>query len=848
MAELIVLEEEKNEEILSEKEEKLQKFFLTHACEDYEQELQNADWDLFYQISTMREGILNWYPFEKNSTMLHLNGGFGALTGLLARKAGKLTVLESSLRRAECIAKRYEANSNIIILVGDDEKLLPEEKFDYIVAEQTINTTVEVERLLKKWIPFLKENGKLLFVCENRFGMKYWCGVPDLQLQKPFAGIRGKGESERITRKSLLATLEQCRLIKGWKLYYPFPDARLPQAVYTDEYLPQASVRDRVIPYYTPEERRSLVCPENEISDALIANGAFHLFSNSFLVECGTQNAVSDIMFAALSTDRGREHGFATVITSGDMVQKKALYKEGEKSLKLLHRNQQELKAHGVCCVEEVFSEDTIEMPYIKEKTLIAHVKELFAKDKTQVEQIFDCLYEAIQQSSEEVPFSQCLIRDKRLNERNAGIILRRAYIDMIPYNSFYKDGQIIFFDQEFVREYFPAKYVLFRALRYTYIYIPEAEKLLPLKYFKEKYGLTEIWQVFEQEEARFVEDNRNYEMLSAFYQWANVEEKEIDANVERLLGSGQYALPEFKRSRRDLSIFYKDKKLAAIKKTELGILKEFVRVCEENDLSYCAFYGTMLGAVRHKGYIPWDDDVDVAMPREDYDRLVALAPEVFQEPYFLQTPENDTECFYGGYCKLRNSNTTGIEKRNAGHTCNQGIWIDILPLDYIPEDAKQREEQKKRILLFQRLLLKKTYPEKKVLWDLNDVDEADYLRFSHNFSREYLCRQLHDTFLEGAGQACTKVAVLARYWGNRDYTEYESKDFEFLIPWKYEDMMLYLPVGYENCLIKDYGTDYALYPMEADRLPHHKAIFDTQKPYIDYLKETGYNKEIGKV
>lgn len=105
----------------------------------------------------------------------------------------------------------------------------------------------------------------------------------------------------------------------------------------------------------------------------------------------------------------------------------------------------------------------------------------------------------------------------------------------MIPYNCFYVDGQILFYDQEFVKENCPAKYVLFRALRYTYIYIPEAESRIPLQYFKDRYQLNNLWNIFEREEAAFVEDNRNYNTLEAFYKWASVDRREIDKHIKFL-------------------------------------------------------------------------------------------------------------------------------------------------------------------------------------------------------------------------------------------------------------------------------------------------------------------------
>lgn len=836
MAQLIVPEHGKRENYLTAGEERIRDFFLGCSGNAYEEALQGADWELFSQISPMREGILNWYPFEEDSSLLQLSCGFGAVAGLFARRVRRVTLLEESPERAECIARRYEAYDNITIVTERAE--LEGKRFDYIAVEQAMDSLEQVDRLLKEMRPLLKDNGRLLFICENRFGMKYWCGAPDSRLRQPFAGIRGKGEKERITRQSLMEMLEQSGFAGGWKLYYPMPDDKLPQAVYTDAYLPGVSLRDRVIPYYTPWDCGSLLCLESEISDGLIANGVLPVFSNSFLAECSPAGLKSPVIYAALSTDRGREHGFATVILENGRVQKKALYPEGRESLRQLHQNYLELCRRGICCVEETLDGDKIEMPYVREKNLAEYLKGIFAEDRETVEKIFEELYRLILQSSREVPFESCRLRDGRLGKDNAGPILQRAYIDMIPYNCFYAGGKFSFYDQEFVRECFPARYVLFRALRYTYLYIPEAENLLPLQYFKDKYNMAELWPVFEEEEARFIESNRNYRTQSSFYGWAGAGERAAEENAERLLKKADGR--KFRKKTWDLKNFYQDSHLAAVKRCEMGLLRELVRVCREQDLSFCAFYGTLLGMVRHKGFIPWDDDVDIAMPRKDYDRLVAIAPQVFSGRYFLQTPESDTECFYGGYSKLRDSATTGLEERNAGRLCNQGIWIDILPLDELPEEEERREEQKKKIQLFQRLLYKKTYPEKRVLTDRPEAEEEACLSVSRELSREYLCRQLHEAFLEGSGGEGRKLAVLARYWGEKSCTEYDREAFEYLIPGQYEDMTLYMPVGYESCLKKDYGPDYAMYPEEADRLPHHRAFFDTEKPYVDYLRENG--------
>ena len=813
---------------------------------NYNEMLKGASWDTFCQLSSFREGLLNWYDFKEGSEILQISNGFGALTGLLARKGESVTVLETSEERARCIQKRYQEYGNISICIGEVEDLEEEERYDYIIVEKEVNTKNDLKELLVKACRFLKETGRLLFVCENRFGMKYWCGVPDPVSNIPFAGIRQSNTGRIMTRQDLINELENNTNINSFRLYYPFPDDKLPQAIYTDDYLPKTSVRDRVIPYYPMKQKKSLVCLESEICDDLIANGIFHIMANSFLVECSKCNIEKEVIFVALSTDRGEENGFATVIRSDNVVQKRNLHPLGRKSLERIYKNQETLLNRGVKCVKQVLLNNMIEMPYIQDKTMIEYLKKCFTSCPEKVKDAFDILYENILLSSLNVPFSECALHHETLNEKNAGKILSEAYIDMIPYNCFFIDGQILFYDQEFMKQNYPAKYVLFRALRYTYIYIQEAENIIPLEFFKKKYELNQVWGAFEEEEGRFIENNRNYEGLSSFYVWANVSRSDVDRNVQKLLRDDEKRntrnYPIFKKKVYDLNPFKQDINLRNIKKVQLELLKVFAEVCEKNDLSYCAIYGTLLGAVRHKGFIPWDDDLDLAMPREDYDTLIEIAPEIFDEPYFLQTPENDIGCFYGGYSKLRNSNTTGLEKRNKNHVCNQGIWIDIFPLDVVPSNNEEKERQFGKVTFYQRLLLKKTYPERRMLWDLSQDQETEYLKLSKCFSKEELCRGLHDVIKNIQNQESDKIAIIERYRGGRKYTEYDKTDFEFLIKMQFEDYMILVPNGYENYLIKEYGMWYNLYPSFAERKPHHNAIFDPHKPYIDYIAENDYN------
>lgn len=126
------------------------------------------------------------------------------------------------------------------------------------------------------------------------------------------------------------------------------------------------------------------------------------------------------------------------------------------------------------------------------------------------------------------------------------------------------------------------------------------------------------------------------------------------------------------------------DPRLRQLQLAELDILNEFVRACEENSLRYYLVGGTLLGAVRHQGFIPWDDDIDVAMPREDYDKFAKTCTEKLGPGYFYQSSETDPWYFLT-YAKIRKNGTEIYEERFKDAKFHKGIFIDIFPLDSCP-------------------------------------------------------------------------------------------------------------------------------------------------------------------
>lgn len=153
----------------------------------------------------------------------------------------------------------------------------------------------------------------------------------------------------------------------------------------------------------------------------------------------------------------------------------------------------------------------------------------------------------------------------------------------------------------------------------------------------------------------------------------------------------------------------YKDKideqniDLERIKNAEYEILLYFDDFCKRHQLQYYLFAGTLLGAARHQGFIPWDDDIDIAMPREDYNKLIQLFDG--NNKYFLQSVYSD-KYYTNHYAKVLKNGTSFVEYSAQNLKCKNGMWVDIFPINPVPSSSFAR---KKYFFLTKLLNIKST-------------------------------------------------------------------------------------------------------------------------------------------
>lgn len=262
----------------------------------------------------------------------------------------------------------------------------------------------------------------------------------------------------------------------------------------------------------------------------------------------------------------------------------------------------------------------------------------------------------------------------------------------------------------------------------------------------------------------------------------------------------------------------------------QLDLLEKFEDVCRRHGLRYFASGGTLLGAIRHKGYIPWDDDIDVMMMRDDYDKLLAVADEEFAAPYFFQTPYNDDK-YSRGHAQLRNSNTTAVLASEQGcYPFNQGVFIDVFPADAIPDDEKARAAQCRRILFCEKLLnLTVRYPSNRNKSALKSLLHI----LASPIPYRWICKQKDKACARYNGQGMTHVGMISflpqeerLYFPTDAFAEVQTVPFEYTT--------IDIPAGYDVLLSHQYG-DYLT--MKQENSYHGGIIFDTERSYLDYLR-----------
>ena len=282
--------------------------------------------------------------------------------------------------------------------------------------------------------------------------------------------------------------------------------------------------------------------------------------------------------------------------------------------------------------------------------------------------------------------------------------------------------------------------------------------------------------------------------------------------------------------------------KLKKIWAVELDLLDKFLAFCSEHEIKVIAWAGTLLGAVRHKGFIPWDDDADIAMTRENFEKLLKIiSKKQFDYPYFLQTAYNDKKFFFG-YARFRNSETTGHIIGNDSSDYNNGIYIDVYVLDGYGTTEKEQKLHIKKKQKWERLIIigygslqSKSSIKKVIKMFLRPV-----IRFFWTYDsllEKYDANMKLFKNSEKIGIFTHQESLMRKYWCS-------PKDFDEIIYADFEMIKIPIPKNYDEILTHMYGNYMEYPPVEKRGLWHDSIIyFDPDVPYKKYFEKTNGEK-----
>lgn len=241
-------------------------------------------------------------------------------------------------------------------------------------------------------------------------------------------------------------------------------------------------------------------------------------------------------------------------------------------------------------------------------------------------------------------------------------------------------------------------------------------------------------------------------------------------------------------------------------------ILVKIDNICRENNIPYFLYAGTLLGAVRHQGFIPWDDDVDIAMFREDYDRLADIIHSGDYGINFIRIEENpDTIYPYGKICDTN----TRLDEHNFKHVENYGAFIDVFPLDYMPNSEKERARLQKKYLNTVKLIEHSARTGYTRAPDtVTNVKRFAAFWLGKAFNVHKLVRKLNDTFIAMNAQ---KTDYVGLPWD----TSYPVRYFSETVTLPFEQHELSVPKCYDEALRLKFG-DYMQLPPESERVCKH--------------------------
>ena len=541
----------KNDKIT--KEEDLILKFSEKFNKDIEQLENEATLDEILALSKIRENILSWYPFKEDSRILEVGANIGELTGLLCEKAKEVVAVEDNKTKAEMIAKRHQIKNNLEVIAGRIQDIKFEKKFNYIILIGFFERKdVYFKETIDILMNYLTDDGIILLAMDNKLGIKYFS-----KTDKTGITVANPVDTQFINIDDICDYFQKIGF-EGINIYYPMPDWKLTNAVFTDLRPISKSDLSRNVLYNS--EDTIIFYDENVVYRELLnsKNKIAKNFANSFLIEISKQKQNNDIKFVSFANMRKPEYRIKTIMKEG-YVYKYPASKESVRHIEETKENIDIIKSAGLKTLDS-YNEKGIISEFSPEKTLDEIIIELFKNDKRDeainlMKNFQNEIKEKLQEGSiENNVFERYNIKVEK-EELNKMYFLKNGLWDLIFQNCFYINQEFYFYDQEWKEENLPIDFIIYRAIKYftrlkKYISDEELYDILEIN--------SSMIKIFDELDDKIQEKIRNPIMWKLNTQGKSV----MDLKRDTLTLNHQINLLNIEKNQKEQEIAQKDEQI----------------------------------------------------------------------------------------------------------------------------------------------------------------------------------------------------------------------------------------------------------------------------------------------
>ena len=472
---------------------------------------EDVSYPILYHLTKVRENILNWYPFKGDEKVLEIGAGCGAITGLLCQKVNQVVAVDLSKRRAQINYARHQEYSNLEIFVGNLNDMEFEQPFDYIIVNGVFEYAMSFtagdtpyETFLAGMSRFLKEDGKIIIAIENRLGLKYFAGAPEDHTDVFFQGLNqylGCDSVRTFSKTEIITILEKVGF-KFSDFYYPYPDYKFPNEIFTDETFLENEYGKSYANY--TKDRYNLF-RENKMAETLVNEGVMSVFSNSFLIVTSRKEIKKQKKVTYVKINNDRDERFRILTSIVEVDGKKEVIKAPLDAAVMNHmrdifQNSHERSDKKGSYLKGRMEGNAVIFPYIEtpnlNKEVLEYIKQKNAKKiQAVIKEVYDLYLRENKLSNVYHTESFAKIFGNKKLDRTLPC-MQEGNVDLICDNIYRINEGLEAIDCEWIIKNaveVPVQFIIWRTINELYAKYPELEKVIRKREFYLSFEIDEV-------------------------------------------------------------------------------------------------------------------------------------------------------------------------------------------------------------------------------------------------------------------------------------------------------------------------------------------------------------------